>query len=153
MAKYARNTNASSDKSRSEIEKVLQRYGATGFMYGWEGSKAVIGFKQDNWVIKFELPMPDKNSDEFRITPSGRHERSETDQLKAWEQATRQRWRALLLVIKAKLEAVESGITTFQTEFMAHVVMPNGSTFKDFALPEINKAIENRDMPVKLIGM
>ena len=35
------------------------------------------------------------------------------------DQACRQRWRALLLVIKAKLEAVTAGISTVETEFLA----------------------------------
>ena len=42
----------------------------------------------------------------------------------------RQRWRALNLAIKAKLEAVESGIVTFDQEFLAHIVGPSGQTVK-----------------------
>ncbi len=38
------------------------------------------------------------------------------------------RGRALLLVIKAKLESVESGIETLEQAFLAHVVMANGQT-------------------------
>jgi hypothetical protein len=34
--KYAANTEVSAEKSRAEIETVLRRYGATGFMYGWD---------------------------------------------------------------------------------------------------------------------
>jgi hypothetical protein len=43
---------------------------------------------------------------------------------KAWKQAYHQRWRALALAIKA----VESGIATFEEEFLAHIALPNGST-------------------------
>lgn len=55
----------------------------------------------------------------------------------AWEQGCRQRWRALALVIKAKLEAVESGITTFEEEFLAHIVMPDGMTVGNHVRPTI----------------
>ena len=51
----------------------------------------------------------------------------------------RQRWRALALCIKAKLEAVECGITSFEEEFLAHVVMPNGQTFGKLALAQIER--------------
>jgi hypothetical protein len=35
------------------------------------------------------------------------------------------RWRALLLMIKAKVEAVESGVVTFEDEWLAHFVLPS----------------------------
>jgi hypothetical protein len=59
------------------------------------------------------------------------------------DQATRSAWRALLLVIKAKLEAVETGITTFEDEFLAHLVLPNGQTVGEWAIPMIAEAYEN----------
>ena len=40
----------------------------------------------------------------------------------------RRRWRALLLVIKAKLESVESGIETFEEAFASQIVLANGQT-------------------------
>lgn len=36
MSRCAQNTSVSSEKSRAEIERILRRYGADGFMYGWE---------------------------------------------------------------------------------------------------------------------
>ncbi|WP_198651245.1 hypothetical protein [Salinicola sp. CPA57] len=65
----------------------------------------------------------------------------------AWEQACRQRWRALALVIKAKLEAVESGITMFEEEFLAHIVLPNGGTVGGWMLPQIKKSYDSGSMP------
>ena len=105
MSRYAENTSVSADKSRSEIERAtLQRYGATGFMYGWEGSKAIIAFKMANRQIRFILTMPSQDDDQFRLTPGKGRERSASQAFAAWEQATRQRWRALALAVKAKLE-------------------------------------------------
>lgn len=43
----------------------------------------------------------------------------------------RQRGRALLLVIKAKLESIESGVETFEQAFLANVVLANGETVHD----------------------
>ena len=40
----------------------------------------------------------------------------------------RERWRALLLCIKAKLEAVASDIESFEMAFLAHIVLPDGRT-------------------------
>jgi hypothetical protein len=63
------------------------------------------------------------------------------------QKAQRQKWRALLLCIKAKLEAVESKIETFEEAFLAHVVMPDGKTVGDHTLTAIAVAYEGKDMP------
>ena len=106
---YAQNTTVSTDKSRSEIERTLQRYGADQFMYGWDQEKAVIGFRMAERQIKFVLPMPDKKDIKFTMTPGRGKIRSDAQAFKEWEQACRQKWRALALVIKAKLEEVLNG--------------------------------------------
>lgn len=152
MTRYAENTSVSSDRSRAEIEQTLARYGADQFMYGWDQSNAVIMFQAHGRRVKFVLPLPDKTSREFTHTPGRNLARSPQQALEAWEQACRQRWRALALVIKAKLEAVEAGITEFEDEFLAHVVLPNGSTVGDWAKPQLAIAYEAGSMPALLPG-
>lgn len=152
MPRYAATTEVSSDRSRAEVEKTLIRYGATGFLYGWEGAQAMVGFRMHGRQIRFLLPLPDRNSDEFRLTPSRQWERSEKQQSEAYEQAVRQRWRALALVVKAKLEAVEAGISEFESEFLANIVLPNGQTYGDFAIPQIADVYAEGRMPVLLPG-
>lgn len=60
-------------------------------------------------------------------------------------QAERQRWRALFLVIKAKLESVESRIATFEEEFLAHIVLPDDRTVADHIVPRIAQVYEMQD--------
>lgn len=146
---YAENTSVSTEKSRAEIERTLQRYGADQFMYGWDQEKAVIGFRMSGRQIKFLLPMPAKQDRKFTHTERGKL-RSSDAAYKSWEQACRQKWRAMSLVIKAKLEAVEAGIAIFEDEFMANIVLPNGSTVSQFMLPQINKAYDSGTMPQML---
>ncbi len=143
---YAEKTIVSTEKSRAEIERTLQRYGADQFMYGWDNDKAIVGFRMTGRQIKFLLTMPNKSDRKFTHTKTGK-KRTETVAFKEWEQACRQKWRALSLVIKAKLEAVESGISIFEDEFMANIVLPNGSTVSDFMLPQISLAYESGQMP------
>lgn len=131
MTRFAANTSVPVAKSKAEIETILERYGAEQFMSGWNQNNAVIGFTiridaEQIRQIKFNLPMPDKN--EMRFTHHSKGMRSPDAALKEWEQACRQRWRALALVIKAKLEAVECGISTVEDEFLAQTVMPDGRT-------------------------
>ena len=63
------------------------------------------------------------------------------------EQEERTRWRALLLVIKAKLEAVESHIATFEDEFLAHTLLPNQQTVAQYIGPQVAQMYETGRMP------
>lgn len=152
MPTYASQTNVPSDKSRAEIERTLARYGASSFMYGWDQTRAVIAFEMNGRRLKFILPMPERDSREFTHTPAKNQRRSAAAAEAAYDQAVRQRWRALALVIKAKLEAVEAGIAEFEEEFLAHIVLPNGRTVGDFMVPQIAAVYETGQMPPLLTG-
>lgn len=150
--KYAAQTSVGSERSKAEIERLLTRYGASSFVSGWQGSQAAVSFEMAARRVKFILPLPDRTNKSFTHTPGRGTKRSDTDAYRAWEQATRQRWRALALVVKAKLEAVESGITTFEDEFMAHIVMPDGKTVADHARPLIESAYMSGKVKALLPG-
>src|SRR6266508_4770058 len=72
-------------------------------------------------VSQLALPLPDPNAPPFTHTPSGRP-RTVTAQERAYEQALREHWRALLLAVRGKLQSVESGISTFEDEFAGFLV-------------------------------
>lgn len=152
MSRYAADTTVSVEKSRAEIEATLKRYKAESFAYASEGRKAAIQFRIAGRVVKFILTLPDPNADEFNVYMQGnvKYRRKEGVPEKMWEQACRQRWRALALVIKAKLEAVSAGITTIEDEFLAHTMLPDGTTFGQWAKPQIDKAYEIGAMPKHL---
>ena len=140
MPTYAASTDVSSDKSRAEIERTLQRFGATTFMYGWQAESAVIAFVHRGKQIRMTLPLPDRQDKQFTLTPTGKWKRSQAEAEKAYEQAVRQRWRALALIVKAKLEGVEAGVTSFEQEWGMFVVLPSGKTVADEVIPAIEHA-------------
>jgi hypothetical protein len=137
--KYAAGTDVPSDRSRTEIERTLIRYGATNFIYGWEKDRVVIAFTAEGRQVRFLVPMPDPGDDEFTLTPT-RKRRSPTEAAKAYEQAVRQRWRALSMLVKADLEAVALGVVTFEDRFLAHIVMPDGRTVADMVRSGVDEA-------------
>jgi len=147
MPRYAERTAVGSEQSRAEIERTLRRYGADQFMYGWEAQQAVVAFRAHDRHVRFTLPLPDPDAVEFTHTPGRGLLRSEAAQEEAYEQAVRQRWRALALVIKAKLEAVDAGITEFEDEFLAHILLPDGTTVGGFMRPQVAKAYRTGLMP------
>jgi hypothetical protein len=116
---YAARTKVPVDQTRIEIERALKRYGADRFAYMGEPGHAAIMFEAKDRRVRFRLPLPKD------VTPT------KTDQLH------RQRWRALLLCIMAKLESVQSGIESFEDAFLAHVVLPDGSTVGEHTKPRI----------------
>jgi hypothetical protein len=149
MTRYAADTSVPVERSRAEVERILRRYGASTFAYGWEGSRSVIQFDYSGRRIRIVMDMPDPA--EFHKTPTGQRRSASAAQV-AWEKACRQRWRAFVLVIKAKLEAVESGITTVEDEFLAWTVLPDGRTFGEWARPQLDAAYSANTMPVLLPG-
>jgi hypothetical protein len=150
MTRYAAATEVTSARSRDEIERTLVRYGADQFMYGWQGDAAVVGFRMGGRQIKFVLPLPAR--DDRAFTHHSRGARTADAAAKEFDQAVRQRWRAFALVIKAKLEAVESGIALFEDEFMANIVLPGarGATVGEWMRPQIAEAYRVGTVPALL---
>lgn len=132
---YAQNTRVSIDRTRSEIERTLQRFGASEFVSGWRAGIAVIGFTIGTRCVRMELLLPQRH--EYNMTPSGRHRPAEAID-KAWNTACRERWRGLLLLIKAKLVAVEQGLHTVEEEFLSWTVVPgDGRTVGQIVQPQL----------------
>lgn len=145
--RYASGTSVDSAASRAEIERVLARYGATAFMYGTRAGEGVVAFELNDRRVQFRLPLPDPNADEFRYTPSGSRERSPSSRAEAYEQAVRQRWRALLLCVKAKLESVEAGIESLDDAFLAQLVLPGGVTVGERMAGGLARALASGALP------
>lgn len=141
---FAEGTEVSPEKSRAEIEAMLRRYGADKFLSGWTSEVAKIGFQAHGRMIRFELPLPQPG--EFKTSHGGRRRLNDAAQKRACEAEHRRRWRALALVIKAKLEAVASGVSEFETEFLPFIVMPDGRTVSQHVLPAIATAYRTGDV-------
>lgn len=150
MASYASQTTVAAERSRSEIERNLERFGADQFLYGWDEGRAVVQFRAQERLIRFLIDLPNKDDPKFKRTPTGRHRAGTEAAEKAWLQEKRSIWRALSLVIKAKLVAVDEGIVTFENEFLAHVVLPSGETVGDWITPQIASTYEAGNMPPAL---
>lgn len=150
---YAKDTEVPADRSRGEIERTLERYGASAFMYGWDAGRAVIGFEISGRRYRIALPLPDKDDRAFTYTPATHTRRAPQAARAAYEQAVRQRWRALALWIKAVLEASEAGITTIQEALQPFTVLPGGRTVADWMAPQIERAYQTGQMPAMLPGL
>lgn len=113
---FAKKTEVPMHKTQMEIRVMLTKAGAESYATFEERGSAMVAFRLSgrNIRIKIKLVMPNANE-----TANGAKQR---------EQIDRTAWRALKLVIHAKLESVESKIETLEEAFLAHVVMPSGRT-------------------------
>lgn len=147
MAAYAEGTTVSPEKSQADIAGLLLKYGANGFSYGWDDGKAAVMFRAHGRIVRFAVPLPEESERRFQVSAAGRSRR---DPRAAYDAEVRRRWRAMHLVIKAKLEAVETEGTTFEDEFMAHIVLPGGMTVADTIRERLELAYASGD-PVDIM--
>lgn len=132
--RFAETTKVPVIQSRGEIEKMLSRHKCQQFgtAVDYLAYTARVQFTAHQRMVRFLVGLPDPKK------------------TKNHEQEERRVWRSLLLVIKAKLEAVETEISTFEEEFLAHIVMPNGKTVAELILPQIAESYASGRMPLAL---
>jgi hypothetical protein len=141
---FAAKTTVPVDRSKAELERLLGKYGADQFAYMSSAEGAMVAFRMRGRHVRFLMPMPDP--DDFRLTPTGRG-RSHEEKGRAFQQALRSRWRALVLIVKAKLEAVAAGVSTFEREFLADIMLPDGTTVHEWLGPQLEEAYTEGTMP------
>lgn len=142
--RYAERTNVAVGATRNEIERLLDKHGAKALVSGWDRDQqmASVMFDLADRRIRFTLSLPDPADRQFTRTPTGRPRTTAAAETEH-DQAIRQRWRALLLVIKAKLEAITAGIATVDEEFLAYIVIPGTtSTVSERVGPELARSYE-----------
>jgi hypothetical protein len=135
--RFAQDTKVPVVQTRAEIERLLGRHKAAQFGTAVDHDilQARVQFRLHDRIVRFVVNLPDPKI--FK-----RAERL--------DQQERQKWRALLLVIKAKLEAVENQIASFEEEFLGYIVMPNDMTMAELAKPLIGAAYKTGRLPAQL---
>jgi hypothetical protein len=149
---FAENTSVPVERTRAEIEKLLRKHRCAQFIVGgdYEHHQAMVQFRAHNRIVRFLVKLPDPADKAYSRDRNG-WQLSVSGIAKKVEQGERQRWRALLLVIKAKLESVENHIATFEEEFLANIVMPNDRVVGDLVAPLIERAYESGAMPRSML--
>lgn len=147
MPPYAEATNVSEERSQSELKSMLRRAGSETIAIAEEADQVGILFRLRSISYRVQITLPDRNAAEFTRSPSGKRKRTDDQAWAAWEQETRRLWRCLVLVLKAKLTAVRDGVATVETEFLPYMVMQDGRTVAEAALPQFIAAAADGLMP------
>ena len=129
MSKFAQGTQVSAEKSQMQVSKILKSYKCQSVMIGYEDSVFFVGFIRDKIQVRLYCPVSES------------------------EPENRRRWRVMRIVLQSKFEIIQCGIKTFEEEFFADIVMPNGKTVWQTALPSVRKALESQKMPSTLLSL
>jgi len=113
------------EKTRFEIEAMMRKRGADQFFSGGMEDKAALAFRLNGRHLRFMLPLGPK------LTAQQHHSR----------------WRALYLVIKARLQAIDLGIMTIEDAFLGETVLPDKQTVAEYMAPQIEAAYATGQMP------
>ncbi|SRR5579884_3610523 len=152
--KFAEGTSVSIAKSRAEIEELLARHNATGFLYGEQGDRAMIAFELAGRRYRMELHyLPLEEFAWAKVNQYQEKQRTPTQMKAAYEQEKQRLWRGLALLVKAKLEAVADGISTLEEELLPYTVMPTGETVGEWLQPQLEQVYRNGQMPPLLPGV
>lgn len=148
--RYAQDTSVAVAKSRGDIERLLDDFGADGWQ--WTDSrkegKVTLQFlwtdsvSEESFLARFSIILPDDAvlREESVDGRSGRFSQSKYD--KAREAMGRREHRALFLWLKACLVAIEEGIVQPEDVFLPFLVTPSGKTVAEMARGKL-KAVVN----------
>jgi len=144
-------TTVPPDKTKGEIRQMLLKYDVTQFGIMEEPCRALIGFRKGGRTVRLVIPLPDRSLPAFSKTGAVLG-RGTPAALKAHDQEERRIWRAVRTWIFGQLEAVRSGIVTFEEVWLSHTVLPSGQTFSEWAAPQIEQEVIAGLMPHLLSG-
>lgn len=128
LAVKAARTVTSPEKSQAEIQRILRRYGATGYQFSHDHEQATAS-------VSFRVPDAPKSTQMVPVylpvsvltvanrLYGTRRDRASQFYGKQWEQAERVAWRHLVLWIDAALTAATMGLQTITEAFFAHAVV------------------------------
>ena len=123
VVNFARNTIVTEGETRAEIKRLLDVHevvwSAVGANISHDGVvKCRACERLGSREVRILVHMPESGRERNRL------------------------WRVVLLLLKAKLEAVSSGVSTFDAEFLAFIALPGGQTAGQFMAPKIKQAYQ-----------
>ncbi|GHG49434.1 hypothetical protein GCM10012320_17520 [Sinomonas cellulolyticus] len=118
-AHYVRGASLTCAALQSDIQTMLTGAGAHDVLLG-PGNGPSVAFSH--------------GGHRFRVAPPAGGEAHTQGSV---QEAARHRWRQLAQVLRAKLDAVGTGIVAFDQEFLGYMVLPGGQTVFQASAPAI----------------
>lgn len=122
--RYAEGTTVSVDASRGEITGILAKHGVQRMGWMADVDRDELMFELGGGSYRLTMVKPTL-TEIRKLYPNAYNEQAKLDA--EW----RRRWRANVLLLKAKLEFVVSGDTTLDRELLPYRVLKGGQTVED----------------------
>jgi hypothetical protein len=129
-SRYAASTTVSTGRSRDELEALLRKYGVQHHGLITQPDLLTLAFQSDGLNHRIVLPLPSPADRRFRTGPGGGTRTSKGAQ-DAHAQEVRARYRALVLVVKAKLELAHLLGQPVEAAFTEYRVLDDGRTVQE----------------------
>lgn len=124
VRRYAEGTKVSVDSSRGELTGILAKHGVQrmGWMGSPEGDELMFELGGGSFRLRIVKPT---------LTEIRRDYPNAYDPQAKLDAEWRRRWRANVLLLKAKLEFIDSGDTTLDRELLPYRVLADGRTLEE----------------------
>lgn len=128
--RYAEGTTVSVDTSRGELSGLLTAHGCQRMAWATEPDADTLQFFLGGNGYRFRIARPTVEEVQARWREDHPYAADGQFRNMDWRKNTdaewRRRWRAHVLLLKAKLEFVEAGDTTLEQEFMSALLVEGG---------------------------
>ncbi len=122
--RFAEDTRVTVASSRGEITGILTAHGCDRMAWGTAPEGDTLQFTLGGRLFRFTIGKPTWEEIRGRFV----NQKDLAGRELAVDAEWRRRWRAHVLLIKAKLEFIEGGDTTLEREFLPYAVLKNGQT-------------------------
>jgi hypothetical protein len=129
--RFAEDTIVPVARSQDQVKTLLRQAGSDQIAVYEAAEQSAVAFRVAGRFYRINVP----------VKPKSRNP----------QQEERRAWRLLLLLIKAKLEAVREGATTIEREFLADMLTPDGQTVAEWIKEPLKLAYETGRMPTQLL--
>lgn len=147
---YAQGTKVGIDKTRQEIDRLLEKNRAEDRTMTVNSGGGGVIFKLRGRYVRIGVSYAARTDRRFTHNRYGA-QRPASAAEKDYRQDCAERWRALLIVIKAKFAAIESGVESFEKSFMPDFVMKDGGTVYEHAEPMLQGRLATEFNPARML--
>jgi hypothetical protein len=129
--RFAEGTDVSVDRSRGEITGILTAHGVQRQAWASDPEGDHLRFELAGFQYLFRIPRPSLEEVRAQWIADGRDWSRVFDPKAKVEAEWRRRWRANVLLLKAKLEFAEGEASTVVRELMPYAVLRDGRTLEE----------------------
>ncbi|MDO4244540.1 MAG: hypothetical protein Q4C89_00765 [Deinococcus sp.] len=127
--RYATDTKVSVSSSQAELRKLFGKYGITSFGFAEQPGGAMLAFQAGGYSHRIFMPV--RGEDDGAFAYAGTRRRDAKGRRAAAAQEERARWRALVLMVKAKLEYAAILSQSVESAFIEYRILASGRTVQE----------------------